>query len=70
MSFFSPNIGLKGRILRGGGALFLLLAAAVLWFREGPFLLILLLTAAGGFTAYEALRGWCVARACGIKTKF
>jgi hypothetical protein len=27
------------------------------------------LVAAGGFAFYEAVRGWCVMRACGIKTK-
>jgi hypothetical protein len=25
---------------------------------------------AGGFCLFEAVRGWCVMRACGIKTKF
>ena len=24
---------------------------------------------AGGFMVFEAVRGWCVARACGIKTR-
>lgn len=31
--------------------------------------LMLLLAAAGGFCCWEALRGWCLARACGIKTR-
>jgi hypothetical protein len=29
----------------------------------------LILGIAGGFGIYEALRGWCFLRACGIKTK-
>ena len=29
----------------------------------------LILVAAGIFAIYEALSGWCLARACGIKTK-
>jgi hypothetical protein len=29
----------------------------------------LVFVAAGLFAIYEALRGWCLARACGIKTK-
>jgi hypothetical protein len=28
-----------------------------------------LLAAAGVFSLFEAFRGWCVMRACGIKTK-
>jgi hypothetical protein len=27
------------------------------------------LIAAGGFALYEAVRGWCLMRACGIKTR-
>jgi len=27
------------------------------------------LVAAGAFALYEAVRGWCLMRACGIKTK-
>ncbi len=29
----------------------------------------LLLTGLGGLCLFEALRGWCFARACGIKTR-
>jgi len=27
------------------------------------------LAVSGGFVLFEALRGWCVLRACGIKTR-
>ena len=30
----------------------------------------LIIVAAGLFAIFEAIRGWCFARACGIKTKF
>ncbi len=65
--FFQPNIKRHGRIARGvTGALCLIAGIItvdyVLW-------LGLVLVAAGLFAIYEALSGWCLARACGIKTK-
>ena len=36
--------------------------------QQWPLLAVLAL--AGGFTLFEALRGWCVMRACGIRTKW
>ena len=64
---FSPNIDNKGRLLRGTMALLLFVGAgfgftASLW-------LGLVLVAAGAFVLFEALRGWCALRACGIKTR-
>ncbi|NJK92992.1 MAG: hypothetical protein HC904_14935 [Blastochloris sp.] len=69
MSFFTPNIGTPGRLLRAGGSLLLFLLTALCWFLNFPPLLTLALFLAALFTAFEALRGWCIARACGIKTK-
>jgi hypothetical protein len=66
-SLFSRNIDSKGRLVRGIRAL-LLAAGAVFGFKVSPWLGGVLLAAAV-FTAFEALRGWCVLRACGIKTK-
>jgi hypothetical protein len=65
--FFSRNIDNPGRLVRGLGALLLLVGAAFgftvsVWLGLG-------LLAAGAFVGFEALRGWCVMRACGIKTK-
>ncbi len=64
---FSPNIGNKGRLVRGLIALGLF-ASGWFSFRVSTWFALLLL-ASGGFTLFEALRGWCVLRACGIKTK-
>ena len=65
--FFSPNIDNKGRLIRGFGALALLVGAGF-GFSLSVWLGIVL-TASGVFVAFEALRGWCALRACGIKTK-
>jgi hypothetical protein len=68
MGFMSPNIDAAGRRARAVlGAVFLLLALAL--FLLGWGWLALLSAAAGAFTLFEAARGWCVARACGIKTR-
>ena len=65
--FFRPNIRRNGRIARGvTGALCLIAGIItvdyVLW-------LGLIFVVTGLFAIYEALSGWCVARACGVKTK-
>ena len=65
--FFSRNIDNKGRLIRGFVALALLVAAA--FGVEVSVWLSLALFASGVFVAFEALRGWCALRACGIKTK-
>jgi len=62
--FFSRNIGIYGRLVRGLTGLALLLAA----YLSHPVGLSGTLTGAGIFLLFEALRGWCVLRACRIKT--
>jgi hypothetical protein len=67
--FFEPNIDRKGRVARIIWGLIPLAPGAVLVSRKRPWLggaLILM----GGFSLFEAARGWCLLRACGIKTKF
>lgn len=66
-SFFSPNIERKGRIARAVSGAALLVAGVVVW----PLSLCagIVLLASGGFVIFEAFRGWCLLRACGIKTK-
>lgn len=60
-----PNISGVGRLLRGLAGI---LTAGTAWWvcsysRAGAGALVLL----GAFLGFEAARGWCVARACGIK---
>jgi hypothetical protein len=65
--FFTPNLENRGRVARGvTGAI--LLAAALVSIPLGRRW-SLLLVASALFTFYEASRGWCVLRACGIRTK-
>ena len=65
--FFARNIGNTGRLVRGLGAFAMLIGAGFaffvsVWLGVG-------LAVGGLFVLFEALRGWCLARACGIKTK-
>jgi hypothetical protein len=65
--FFTPNISNKGRLVRGLFALALFIVAGFALRSStsaGIFLLCF-----GGFVLFEAIRGWCAMRACGIKTK-
>ncbi len=62
------NIDRTGRVARGGISLVFLLAAGVLLPYSAPLAVIFLLV--GLFTLFEATRGWCAVRACGIKTPF
>ena len=68
MPLFQRNIDGKGRVIRGIGALALGIAAFLAW----PHSRVagVSLTVAAAFVAFEAVRGWCVARACGVKTRF
>ena len=64
---FARNISNTGRIVRGLGALALLIGSGFgffvsVWLGAG-------LAVGGVFVLFEALRGWCVMRACGIKTR-
>jgi hypothetical protein len=65
--FLTPNLQSEGRSARKVTALVFLVAAVVsVSFSRR---LSLLLFVAALFTLFEAMRGWCVLRACGIKTK-
>ncbi len=65
--FFSPNIDTRGRLVRGAGGIALLILGFALSSVSWIAAVIVLVSA--GFVLFEALRGWCVMRACGIKTK-
>jgi hypothetical protein len=64
---FTRNISNTGRVARGLGAVALFAGAAFAFFAS--FWLGVVLAIAGGFVMFEALRGWCALRACGIKTR-
>lgn len=65
--FFSPNINHRGRIARGViGSLCLIAGIIIVDYHLGIGLVFVM---AGLFAIFEAVRGWCLARACGIKTK-
>lgn len=66
-NFFSPNIDTRGRLVRGAGGIALLILGVALSSVSWIAAVIVLVSA--GFVLFEAVRGWCVMRACGIKTK-
>jgi hypothetical protein len=65
--FLTPNIDRRGRIARAiyGAVLLIVGGVAVFYVWWAGALLIV----AGAFGLYEAKRGWCLMRACGIKTR-
>jgi hypothetical protein len=63
---FVPNISRTGRLVRGIFAMVLLGAAVFTW--HVHWLISAALLCGGIFLLFEALRGWCGLRACGIKT--
>ena len=66
-NFFRPNITRNGRIARGViGTVCLIAGIIIVDFNLGVGLIFVV---AGLFAIFEAMRGWCLARACGIKTK-
>lgn len=68
MSLLRPNIDTKGRVIRGIGALAIGIGAVAAWPHSRAAGIAL--AASSAFVAFEAARGWCAARACGVKTKF
>jgi hypothetical protein len=63
--WFDPNIGTKGRLIRGFGALALLVGAGF-GFAVSVWLGVVLL-ASGTFVLFESLRGWCALRAASAR---
>jgi len=65
--FFQPNLDRRGRWMRAGLGVLLcgggVWAGLHIWWFGG------LLILSGGFVLFEAVRGWCVMRACGIRTR-
>lgn len=67
-NFFRPNIKRQGRIARGAIGSLCLIAGIVIA-GDHNLWIGLIFVVAGLFAIFEAVRGWCIARACGIKTK-
>ena len=67
-SRFAPNLERKGRLIRAAGALALLAGAAIVF----PLSRVaaVALAIGGLFVLFEAARGWCLLRACRIRTPF
>lgn len=69
MSFWACNIDRHGRGLRLASSVLLLLGS-VLFYSQGCPLAAIGLAAVGLFTLFEAIRGWCIVRAFGFKTRY
>ena len=66
--FFHPNLSHHGRLARGVIGALCLIAGIIV---AGDYTLWgLILVVAGLFAIFESIRGWCLLRACGLKTKF
>ena len=65
---FASNIDNTGRLIRASGAIVIGATAILVWSASATAGACLALASA--FLAFEAQRGWCAARACGVKTKF
>jgi hypothetical protein len=66
--FFRRNLDYRGRMVRGVIGALCLVAGIII---AGDYSLWgLVVVAAGLFAIFESIRGWCLVRACGIKTKF
>ena len=67
-SFFTRNLDASGRRARGVLGTIVLIAGIII---AGDILwwLGLIFVVAGLFAIFEAVRGWCLLRACGIRTK-
>ena len=65
--FFKPNISFQGRIARGITGTILLIAGIIL--ADDTLWASIPLVAIGLFCVFEAVRGWCFLRACGVRTK-
>jgi hypothetical protein len=65
--FFNRNIGFAGRLARGILGTVLLIGGII----AADFTLwaCLPLVIAGLFCIFEAVRGWCLLRACGLRAK-
>ena len=70
----TPNIERMGRIARAISGLMTIATGVACWVFSWPgsvawrWVAIVVCMIAGLFQLFEAKRGWCIARACGMKT--
>ncbi len=69
MGFWTPNIDRHGRVIRAVMTL-VLCAGAFIAHRKGVEWLAAILAISALVGVIEVMRGWCVLRACKIKTRF
>ena len=69
-SFWSCNINGRGRVIRFLMSLVFFGASAWLWWSLENAFLASGLMAFGVLALFEALRGWCVLRAFGLRTPY
>ena len=67
--FFARNITGVGQFIRFLIGCGFFVGGVFAWRGEIRWLAVFFFIA-GAFTWFEAARGWCVARACGVKTKW
>lgn len=65
--FFNRNISFQGRIARGVLGSMLLIAGIIM--ADFELWICLTLVVLGLFVIFEAVRGWCVVKACRLKSK-
>ena len=65
--FFGRNLNFQSRMARGVLGTILLIAGIIM--ADYALWICLGLVGLGLFALFEALRGWCLARACGFKTR-
>ena len=69
-----PNINGRGRLARAITGILTLALGAAAWLLQWPdsavtrTIIVVVCIGAGLFQLFEARRGWCVMRACGIRT--
>jgi len=66
--FFAANIDGRGRAIRGLLGAGLVIGGVIVCNYNLWAAISLILS--GGFCLFEAVRGWCVMRACGVRTRF
>jgi hypothetical protein len=66
--FFAANLDGRGRVIRGILGAALVVAGVVVC--NYQLVVAISLIISGGFCLFEAVRGWCIMRACGVKTRF